>query len=211
MAYTKTVWKDRVVEKPRNYTKTDNTDGTITLTPAPGVVTEAGTPIIAANLNNMEEGIASAHSSMADMAEMVSDNRHAFDVYASSTNENFQGINLALAQIVQQGSNANGNYVRYSDGTQICYKKINITGVTIDKAWGSLYESAASVNFGTWPIIFLDVPVVNIIPSNNGAACFLESLAGKTTSNVGASFLARPNVATTVNLSFDVIGIGRWK
>lgn len=61
MTYTKTTWKDRVVEKPRNYTMANNADGSVTLTPSPGVVTEAGTPIIAANLNNIEEGIADAY------------------------------------------------------------------------------------------------------------------------------------------------------
>lgn len=74
MAYTKTVWKDRVVEKPRNYTKTDNADGTITLTPSPGVVTEAGTPIIAASLNNMDQGIFDAHTQLADKASKTVEN-----------------------------------------------------------------------------------------------------------------------------------------
>ncbi|WP_346867133.1 hypothetical protein [Clostridium sp. UBA1353] len=60
MAYTKTVWKDRVVQNPRTYTKTDNADGSITLTPKPGVITEEGTPISAANMNRLEEGVESA-------------------------------------------------------------------------------------------------------------------------------------------------------
>lgn len=94
MAYTKTVWKDRTVEKPRNYTMTDNGDGTITLTPSPGVVTEAGTPIIAANLNNMEDGIAANDSSLADKASITLENMISptlINSWANDTSGNYDG------------------------------------------------------------------------------------------------------------------------
>ena len=55
--YTKKEWKDRVVEKPRTFTMTTNPDGTITLTPEEGFIVEAGTPIIAENMNNIENGL----------------------------------------------------------------------------------------------------------------------------------------------------------
>ena len=57
MAYEKTVWKNREVEKPRTFTKIDNPDGTITLTPAEGNIIEPGTPIIASNMNKIEDEI----------------------------------------------------------------------------------------------------------------------------------------------------------
>ncbi|MEG2412384.1 MAG: hypothetical protein RSA29_10535 [Clostridium sp.] len=60
MAYTKTVWKDRIVEKPRTYDVTNNLDGSITLTPKSGLITEEGTPISASNMNNIEDGITKA-------------------------------------------------------------------------------------------------------------------------------------------------------
>lgn len=60
MAYTKTTWKDHVVTRPRTYTKVTNQDGSETFTPAPGEVTQEGTPINAANLNHIEEGVANS-------------------------------------------------------------------------------------------------------------------------------------------------------
>lgn len=60
MAYVKTIWKDRVVERPRTYNVKNNEDGTITLIPSPGVITEEGTPISSSNMNKIEEGIVSA-------------------------------------------------------------------------------------------------------------------------------------------------------
>lgn len=54
MAYNPTIWTNREVEKPRTYIIIDNPDGTKTLVPAEGTVTEPGTPITAANMNNIE-------------------------------------------------------------------------------------------------------------------------------------------------------------
>lgn len=55
--YTPTIWIDRIVEKPLTYSVTENTDGTITLTPVPGTVTAEGTKVNANRLNNIESGI----------------------------------------------------------------------------------------------------------------------------------------------------------
>ncbi|MCM3763439.1 hypothetical protein [Neobacillus niacini] len=55
MSYSKTVWKDRQVQKPLTFTQKNNGDGTITLTPAEGTIVEPGTPLNADNLNNLEK------------------------------------------------------------------------------------------------------------------------------------------------------------
>jgi hypothetical protein len=55
MSYTKTVWRDRVVQNPLTYTLQDNGDGTTTLIPAEGTIIDPGTPITAAALNNLEK------------------------------------------------------------------------------------------------------------------------------------------------------------
>ncbi|MBE1554814.1 hypothetical protein [Sporosarcina limicola] len=54
MAYIPTDWKNREVERPRTFTIQDNPDGTKTLIPAEGVISEPGTPIMATNMNNIE-------------------------------------------------------------------------------------------------------------------------------------------------------------
>lgn len=51
-------WKDHIVARQRTYKMTDNGDGTITLTPAGGVVYQQGTPMCAERFNHMERGIA---------------------------------------------------------------------------------------------------------------------------------------------------------
>ncbi|MFS1519674.1 hypothetical protein V1503_24930 [Bacillus sp. SCS-151] len=58
MTYSKTTWKDRVVERPMTFTMDENDDGTVTLTPSEGQIIEPGTPITASNMNNIEDGLA---------------------------------------------------------------------------------------------------------------------------------------------------------
>jgi hypothetical protein len=57
MTYSRTDWKDRIVANPNAYLKQNETAGDVELIPNPGVVTEAGTPLNAANMNNIEDGI----------------------------------------------------------------------------------------------------------------------------------------------------------
>ncbi len=64
MAYEKTVWKNREVERPRTFEVMENPDGTITLIPSEGEIIEPGTPIIADNMNKIEVGIEEAHNEL---------------------------------------------------------------------------------------------------------------------------------------------------
>ncbi len=59
--FKRTMWKDRAVQKPRTYRQTGNADGSVTLTPEPGTIYEAGTPVNAAQLERMEQGIWDAY------------------------------------------------------------------------------------------------------------------------------------------------------
>lgn len=47
--------------------------------------------------------------------------------------------------IIERGSNANGEYVRFADGTQICWNTRNFTGVSITNPNGSIYYASADV------------------------------------------------------------------
>lgn len=57
MAYDRTKWQDHVVERPRTYNETINSDGSTTFTPAPGETLQQGTPQSATNFNNVEDAL----------------------------------------------------------------------------------------------------------------------------------------------------------
>ncbi len=66
MAYTKQTWVDRKVEKPLTFLTTINADGSMTLTPYPGVVEQEGSQLSASRLNHIEDGIANSVNKAGD-------------------------------------------------------------------------------------------------------------------------------------------------
>lgn len=57
--YKKTIWHDQQVERPKTYEFVQNSDGSYKCLDSFGEVVNLGTPLNAANLNKIEEGIAS--------------------------------------------------------------------------------------------------------------------------------------------------------
>lgn len=114
-----------------------------------------------------------------------------------------------IKSIVSSGSNANGRWTKFADGTMICTKKWSGT-VNVATAWGNMYESASRVDFGNWAQEFYDVPIVASTP--NGEACILETLSSSTTKTaIGTSYVLRPVSKNNCDVGFHFIGIGRWR
>jgi len=118
---------------------------------------------------------------------------------------------LADKVIISSGSNANGSYVRFGDGTQICYQKFD----------GNLGENSVSAAW-TFPAAFKSGSVVS---------CFCSGLNGREDDSIPAYYLidkyrlglnaGRTTLAILINAT-DVIpaqryletfvgAIGRWK
>lgn len=70
MAYQILVWKDHAVTPGNTYNVTENSDGTITLTPA-GRVVQQGTNMSAANFNNLETGVFAANVTAAEAMQLL--------------------------------------------------------------------------------------------------------------------------------------------
>ncbi|MBU3208679.1 hypothetical protein KPL28_03385 [Clostridium algidicarnis] len=66
MAYIKTTWKNKIVERPRTFRQQQNADGTVTLIPSEGAVIETGTPINAQNMNKIEDALGSTDRKIDD-------------------------------------------------------------------------------------------------------------------------------------------------
>ena len=117
-----------------------------------------------------------------------------------------------LGTIVESGSNTNGNYIKYGDGTMICTKKV--TGTTdINETWGSGTTSGASTSiaFGSWPKTFIATPVVNVTVQRSGSNSWVTGVDSISTTNAGAVSLCRFTGGLNVPYTLHVIGIGKWK
>lgn len=120
-----------------------------------------------------------------------------------------QGTLALTNQLPEEGTNSNGSYVKFADGTLICWKKATYTA-TITNSWGVLYESTSTVNFGTFPATFSSVPTVTATNCGSGG-CFIEGIQNTSTTAWGSSYLVRPNSRGETSYTISLIAIGKWK
>ena len=111
----------------------------------------------------------------------------------------------------EHGSNTNGEYYKFHDGTLICVKKMDIS-VSCNNAWGALYDSS-EINMGAWPYAFTDVPTISppAFCTNNYFA-WAEGASGASATSAGKTFLCRATlVDELITGTLHITGIGRWK
>lgn len=113
--------------------------------------------------------------------------------------------------IIESGSNANGNYIKFADGTLICtiIKNINIP---INTAWGSLYIGDTDTKY-TYPIAFVgNNPVVNYsITGYNSAFVISWRQSSNKLVETDVFALVRGNTASAQNYVLNITAIGKWK
>lgn len=117
-----------------------------------------------------------------------------------------------LDNITGYGSNENGEYYKFSDGTLICIKSVICTCTMLD-AWGSMYESV-KLDLLQWPYEFIRVPKVTVTsapPTDSDYGCIIQGVWGTTTKAVGKTQLMRPVATEEQEYYINIVGIGRWK
>ena len=111
--------------------------------------------------------------------------------------------------IIESGSNTNGNYVKYADGTMICYLNIEVTDQALNNAYGSLYQGSRT---WTYPVEFIDNNVsVHCGQFQWGTSASWGTVvsADKTSANLrGIDAFSR---ATGTATKIQAMAIGRWK
>ena len=106
--------------------------------------------------------------------------------------------------------NSNGEAWQFPDGMMICVKNVSVKNINFNIAFGSLYQNSDSWDGGSWAVEFLDKPYISANPVLSGGAMFLGNFNNTSKSAVGSCAIYRPTTAI-VNVSIDIIAIGRWK
>lgn len=117
-----------------------------------------------------------------------------------------QSIGVPSGAVIERGSNANGEYVRFADGTQICTRRISYTR-TVGTSSGSIFVDANPVGGAPLPATFVESPShsftiesPDVFFLSNGAA------AGQFPSFYLASQAARSSGVYIICFT----AIGRW-
>jgi hypothetical protein len=120
---------------------------------------------------------------------------------------------ITVSGIFDSGSNANGNYIRYTDGTMIQWRRFPDTdaaGVNGWSAWGAEGTSFTSSKTITWPQPFIDTNY-SATASGDVSAALLELMRVLSFTTTAASVVVQVSATTagTWN-SVSVMAIGKW-
>jgi hypothetical protein len=110
--------------------------------------------------------------------------------------------------IVESGSNANGTYIKFGDGTMICWIRMSVTDQAINQAYGSLFIGTRN---WTFPAEFLNPPTVTCSEFKWGTGAPWGGVSTATYSYAilrGYDVLAR---AAGTACTISAMAIGRWK
>lgn len=124
--------------------------------------------------------------------------------------KDLEGITRLLGWgiIVESGENENGSYIKFGDGTMICWVKMIVTDQTIDNPYGSLFQATRR---WCYPKPFVYKPVVNCSQFLWGTSASWGSVNNAEPTYAvlrGIDPISRPS-GTQVRIS--AIAIGKWK
>lgn len=134
------------------------------------------------------------------------------DTPINSTNLNNNFEELAGKTINSSGSNANGSFIKYEDGTMICYNKQTFNTV-ISTGSGVLFVSS-NLSFSNYPAAFTELPVVTLNVVRGGSSYPFYVFKTNETTLTTPPTIRIANSASVVSARdyvVDYIAIGKWK
>ena len=148
-------------------------------------------------------------------------------LYIESTDLDFQGLPISsetttgdnvtysanyINGIIASGSNTNGNYIKFADGTMICYREIT-KNCNITNQWGSLYYAQDTTQYD-FAQEFIEVPKVSLTirPTSSGAAFLVYYDQPTVTKTYYQGYAAlRPSSRQNTPIALLIYAIGKWK
>ena len=115
-----------------------------------------------------------------------------------------QSGGVPTGALIERGSNANGEYVRFADGTQICTTDTG-PSVTCTTSDGSLFRSDAT-NW-TFPAAFVSANSYTIYAAPQSSTRWANAYANNAASS---SFIHRSAATSSTAVATRLLAIGRW-
>lgn len=120
-----------------------------------------------------------------------------------------QSGGVPTGAIIERGSNANGEYVRYADGTQICTRGFTATDQAVTTAYGSLFTGSRA---WTFPAVFSGAPVGSVGQFSDVSSVGWGTVTPGTVSSTGfsASGIDVASRSSGTTFVFHFSATGRW-
>lgn len=107
-------WIDRIVQFPRKFIITNNGDGTVTIDPSVGTITQTGTPVNATNLNGLEVDVTAVTNTVNmhlndNVKHITATERTTWNAKATATDL----VDLKQYTTLKSGKDSNSIYTTY--------------------------------------------------------------------------------------------------
>lgn len=145
------------------------------------------------------------------MQKIPFENRPSTDTPINASNLNLLQDNVedAIDGIIESGSNTNGNYIKYVDGTMICWGYFVQTFT--EGQWGSLWEYslASTVNFPAEFVGNISINA-NLVQGQDGGTGAISKI-NYNNSGIFSLNIIRPTQYSAKLFYVSYIAIGKWK
>ena len=114
-----------------------------------------------------------------------------------------------LTGVFVEGSNSNGRYIKFADGTLMQWCRFAKTGLSFNDIGGNWFRTANFTN--TFPIAFYDTNVSSFFTSSRHYVASLSNNGG-TISTTTYGWLIKTVVSgSSYDVEISALFIGRWK
>jgi hypothetical protein len=120
-----------------------------------------------------------------------------------------QSAGVPTGAVIERGSNANGSYVRFADGLQICTRNATRT-TTITAALGSVFVDGSPPAALVTAVAFVTAPLCFINLGLTGSAVWPGAAVGSTTTAFPQFYLISGSSVASATYATDLFAIGRW-
>lgn len=124
--------------------------------------------------------------------------------------KNGNNVYEEFANGVVSGSNSNGDYIKFADGTMICRHRQLFSEVEINISGNTMPYTSASLSFDNFPAEFASVPSVNISIDGSVSGVIINN-SPSTTVKPYSFNVGRYNSLGERDFFASYIAIGRWK
>mgnify|MGYP000846398283 CR=1 FL=1 len=160
-------------------------------------------------VNNLLADLKTVDGSGSGLDADLFDGKDSVEYYQKS---NILGIvsqlnNIPTGALIENGTNANGTYIRFADGTQICYWRNPTLLTPVDRiAFGRNTEALNIIDTWVYPATFISIPIVIVSAESHGSGVNMASVDG----NPGLTTLTYNLYGPRTDCRFVGLAIGRW-
>ena len=119
-------------------------------------------------------------------------------------------VDEAINEVLESGTNTNGSYVKFNDGTMICFQP-KVFQVSEFEQWGSLYRKIIQNPF-IFPVSFITYPTVvaGVRNTNNSQLFGMPDGLVISQSGIESLQLIRPTDSSG-EIIINYFAVGKWK